>query len=295
MKYFFPLFLFSLILSGLLFAFTKNKNKPKNTLLWEVKHPDSKYASYIFGTIHLIEKEYFRFPKRLQKFILSSDKVVLELPGMPTSEQLKPFIYLQEGENILTYFSMEQKNKLLQWVEKNLHLNEEEFIESYGKFKPFMVAQTITQFAFLDKTVSYEREIINTLKKTNISLEGLETVESQINLFSALPMDKQVNMVIQAIETSDTNKLLLKEMQQAYKDQNLDLIHQLIQEESALTATDFNHFITERNKHWIQPLTNYFRNGKTFVAVGAGHLAGEQGILNLLRKEGYKTKAIYLK
>jgi hypothetical protein len=180
-------------------------------------------------------------------------------------------------------------------VKKNLQLNEDEFIESYGKFKPFILAQTITQFAFLDKTVSYEREIIKTIKNKDISLEGLETTESQISLFASLPIQKQIQMVLQAIDSSETNKSLLKLLQQAYKEQDLDKIHQLIQEESIVTATDFNYFVTDRNLLWIKPLSNYFKNGKNFVAVGAGHLAGENGILNLLRKEGYRTKAIYLK
>ncbi len=295
MKYIFPLFLFSIILSGILFAFKNNKPKPKNTILWEIKHPQFKYRSYIFGTIHLIEKEYFIFPKQIQKYILKSDKVILELPGIPTPDQLEPFIYNENGQNVLSHFSTDQKQTLLQWVKKNLQLNEDEFIESYGKFKPFILAQTITQFAFLDKTVSYEREIIKTIKNKDISLEGLETTESQISLFASLPIQKQIQMVLQAIDSSETNKSLLKLLQQAYKEQDLDKIHQLIQEESIVTATDFNYFVTDRNLLWIKPLSNYFKNGKNFVAVGAGHLAGENGILNLLRKEGYRTKAIYLK
>ena len=295
MKYIFPLLLFTIILSGILFAFKNSKRNSKNTLLWEIKDPNSKYTSYIYGTIHLIEKEYFHFPKQLQKIILKSDKVVLELPGVPTSEQLKPLIYLENGKDLLSYFSDDQKKQLLNWVEQNLHLNEEEFTESYGKFKPFVVAQTITQFAFLDKTVSYEREIINILKNKNIPLKGLETIENQIDLFNNLPMENQINMIIQAIESTVKNQSLLAQMQRAYKDQDLDHIHQLLQEESTLTATDFNHFVTARNTQWIKPLKQYFSQGKTFVAVGAGHLAGENGILNLLRKEGYKTKPIYLK
>ena len=295
MKYFFPLLLFTIILSGILFAFKNTKRNPRNTLLWEIKHPNSKYTSYIFGTIHLIEKEYFHFPKLLQKKILKSDKVVLELPGFPTSEQLKPYIYLEKDQDLLSYFKQDQKKVLLQWVEQNLHLNEQEFTESYGKFKPFILVQTITQFAFLDKTVSYEREIVKIIKNQTIPIEGLETIENQINLFNILPMENQVNMIMQAIESTTKNQLILSQMQQAYKDQDLDRIHQLLLEESTLTSTDFNHFVSARNTQWIKPLTTYFTQRKTFVAVGAGHLAGENGILNLLRKEGYKTKAIYLK
>ena len=269
MKYFFPLLLITIILSGILFAFKNTKRKPKNTLLWEIKHPNSKYTSYIFGTIHLIEKEYFHFPKL--------------------------YIYLENDQDLLSYFTQEQNKVLLQWVEQNLHLNEQEFTESYGKFKPFILVQTITQFAFLDKTISYEREIVKIIKNQNIPIEGLETIENQINLFNILPMENQVNMIMQAIESTTKNQLILSQMQQAYKDQDLDRIHQLLLEESTLTSTDFNHFVTARNMQWIKPLTTYFSQGKTFVAVGAGHLAGENGILNLLRKEGYKTKAIYLK
>ena len=162
-----------LILIVLSFSF---KKRPKQNLLWEITSPETKEKSYLFGTIHLIEKEFFQFPDFLKEKINSSTFIVFETP-YPITSNLKDLLTLPEDRNLLEYFPQNEKEKILNWSLKNLKMNQKEFLENYGKFKLFVLFQIITQLPYLDNSVSYEQEIYKNLKLSSKKIEGLETIE----------------------------------------------------------------------------------------------------------------------
>lgn len=280
-----------LILIVLSFTF---KKKPKQNLLWEITSPETKEKSYLFGTIHLIEKEFFQFPDLLKEKINSSSYVLFETP-YPITSNLKDLLTLPEDKNILEYFSEKEKEKILNWSLSNLKMNQKEFLENYGKFKPFVLFQTITQLPFLDNSISYEQEIYKILKNSSKKIEGLETIEDQIEVLDKLPIELQKTQIITAIDSAVENQKIFLNIQKAYKAQNLQKIEEWIENESKINLIKTNDILNSRNKKWIPKIITKIKKSSTFIAVGAGHLPGEEGLINLLKKQGFKLKSIYIK
>jgi uncharacterized protein YbaP (TraB family) len=280
-----------LILIVLSFSF---KKKPKQNLLWEISSPLTKEKSYLFGTIHLIEKEFFHFPDFLKEKINQSTNIIFETP-YPNSTNIRSLLLIPNNENIFSYLNENEKNKILKWSTENLKMDENEFLENYGNFKPFVLFQTITQLPFLDNSVSYEQEIYKIVKNSSKKIEGLETLEEQIELLDKIPLDIQKKQLFFAIDSTSKNQTILREMQLAYKQQDLQKIEKWIKIESKTSHFSVDDFIFKRNKKWITKIVSNINTNSTFIAVGAGHLSGEEGIINLLKKEGFKLKSIYIK
>jgi uncharacterized protein YbaP (TraB family) len=80
-----------------------------------------------------------------------------------------------------------------------------------------------------------------------------------------------------------------------YLDENLDQLYQDIVTESQDFPSFHEDFLDKRNKNWIPVMENQMEKENTFFAVGAGHLPGEKGVLNLLKLQGYTLTPIFLK
>lgn len=283
------LLFFSLVLL-VVFAFNKKK-KPKETLLWEITSPNTKEKSYLFGTIHLIEKEFFKFPESLKEKIQSSKKIIFELP-YPNNTSVRDLLIFP-GKNILNDFSENEKIKILNWFKQHLKIAENDFLSNYSEFKPFVLAQTIIQFQFLDNSISYEQEIYKVVKSKSIQIEGLESINDQLKVLDSIPYQTQLKNIITAIDSFDIYGNTLKEIQLAYKNQDLKKIYQWMLKDASLSSYPLTSVLDERNKKWISSIEKNINQSSTFIAVGAGHLAGENGLIELLKRKGYKLKSIY--
>ena len=285
------LFVSLIILIVLSSFYTK---KPKQNLLWEITSPHTSEKSYLFGTIHIIEKEFFHFPELIKEKINNSSKIIFEIP-YPNISNTRDLMLLPNNGTIFSFFSEEEKMKIINWSEQNLKMNENEFLNNYGNYKLFVLYQTISQLAFLDKTVSYEQEIYKITKGTTKKIEGLETIEEQIDILDKIPLEIQKKQILTAIDSLIVNQNLMQEMQLAYKSQDLKKIYNWIQKESENNHISLDEFLFKRNKKWLSKIVLNINTNSTFIAVGAGHLAGEEGLINLLKKQGFKLKSIYIK
>ena len=109
----------------------------KSSLLWKIEGSGIKKGSYLFGTMHIIEKEYFFFPEKLKKIASKCDVLVMEIAGLPSQSEALKYLQLQEGA-ILDPFSKEQRDSILLWAKTTLNMNEESFNAALGKMKPLL-------------------------------------------------------------------------------------------------------------------------------------------------------------
>ena len=287
-----------LILSILLTCFTKAQLLPypnnNQAILWEVCHPESSEKSYILGTMHIIEKEYFLFPKELKKALKKSNSLILELEELPNPASLLKYTKLDKG-NFFDYFSSEETDSIINWAKNRLQLTPQVFRSAFYNTKPFVVSQIATQSLFDGKTESYEKKIYQYSKEKKLPIIGLETLKFQISLMDTLPMNIQKRMLLDIISNEKEVKENLLYLQKTYRDQKLDsLYHELNKEFSSFDNYE-DIFIKNRNQNWLPVLEENFKKTSCFVAVGAGHVGGPNGLLQLLTLKGYHLKPIYFK
>lgn len=302
---------FHLLLIGLLIASfgcsqaqEEKSNKPnapkfeegtENALLWQITGNGLKDTSYVFGTMHLINKEYFYFPDKLKTLIQSTDAVVLEI-GEDLNDPFKAMKLMQlEGDRtIFDFFNEEQTDSILTWVEGNMGMNREKFTAAFGKMKPFILVSLGSEMNMAKCAESYEKTIMKIQKESKIKLEGLETIEEQLGIFDDMTDEEQAEMVMEAIRKDGESEKMILDMMKIYRRQNIDSLYLMIHEEGETIANKEDEFLSNRNHKWIPKINSMIADRRVFIAVGAGHLGGKEGVLNLLREEGYTITPLKL-
>jgi uncharacterized protein YbaP (TraB family) len=245
--------------------------------------------------MHLIEKEYFIFPEKLEKLVKKSDQLVMELPGLPNQLEAMKLVKLEEGVSFFDFFTPEQTDTILDWAKKELKMSEEKFRKTMGGMKPFVVVQSATQLHFIGKTESYEMTFEKLARENSIEIKGLETMEEQMSIFDNLTREQQAEMVMEGIRDTEKTLDLTKTMEQVYTRQNVDSLYILISEEGGTISEEQADFLDKRNEKWVPKIEAMISEKKTFIAVGAGHLGGPNGVIRLLEKKGYTLTPVELK
>lgn len=270
----------------------QSSTTPESSLLWEITRDDLKHKTYIYGTMHLIEKEYFYFPESLEKLVKESTILVMELDGLPDYAAAMNLMMLPEGESIQDYFTEEEMVSIYAFMEKEMRMSKEAFDFSFGKMKPFIILQLITAKQFEGETESFEMTLTSLAKENKLEIKGLETIEQQLGFFDQIPSKELGNMIVKYFEDADSLLIQTKEMQRVYRKGDLDSLA-IFMNESAPELMEFEDILlTNRNKAWIPKIIEIIHQKSTFIAVGAAHLTGENGVLELLKKEGYTVTPI---
>lgn len=261
------------------------------SLLWKIEGNGIKNPSYLFGTMHLIEKEYFYFPTALEKIVKKSDLIVMEIAGIQDQAAAMQYLVLKEG-SFFDFFTPAQTDSILTWAKVKMGMDEKAFRASFSKFKPFVAVQAATQMQFMGKTESYELTLDKLAQTNKIKTAGLETMADQMKIFDDLTKEQQAEMVMSGIRDEDHTLKQTANMQKLYKRQRIDSLYSYIHSEGGVLAEEQNAFLDQRNLNWIPKIKTYVSNGKAFIAVGAGHLGGPNGVIRLLEKEGYTVTPV---
>ena len=117
----------------------------------------------------------------------------------------------------------------------------------------------------------------------------LETADYQMELLYGHSLAEQADALLEMIDHGDS-KGLLQQLTNAYKSQNLDTLWKVFQEQ--MTGYEYDAIIKVRNLNWEKQMRELLPKQSTLFVVGAGHLPGESGMINLLREAGYKVKPV---
>jgi uncharacterized protein YbaP (TraB family) len=138
---------------------------------------------------------------------------------------------------------------------------------------------------------SYEMNFVKMASEQKKELLGLERVEDQVAVFDAIPDSLEIRSIMNMVNDFESQKKEFTRMSSLYKAQNLDSLYQLLVASPEMMGSQ-ELLLDRRNRNWIPIMESAMKKSSTFFAVGAGHLAGSQGVLELLRKQGYKVKPI---
>ena len=265
----------------------------ESSLLWKIEGKDLNKPSYIFGTMHLIEKEYFFFPEKLKKHVEKSEQLIMELPGIPDQKEALKYIQLKEG-TFYDFFTKEQADSIMKWAYTELHMNDAQFRGVMTKMKPFVAVQLATQLHFFGKTESYELTLETLAKEKQLPVKGLESIEEQMSLFDDMSTSEQSEMVMEIVRKPKEQFDETKTMEQLYVRQNVDSLYQFIVHSEGTIASENTRFIDNRNQNWIPKIEEMIHEKRSFIAVGAGHLGGPNGVIRLLQKKGYQLTPVKL-
>ena len=271
----------------------------ENSLLWEISGNGLLESSYLFGTIHLIAKKDFIFTDTTKAVFDQCSAVAFEI-------KLDDVMNLGTQFSLMTKVFMSDNKTLKDLLSEADYLVVKDYFKEVGlpltfleRMKPMFLSALVsgdlsgeTETEGESKMVSYEFELMDRAQRLNKEIAGLETLEFQMSIFDQIPYESQAQMLVESIKMSDSGNDQFKEMVELYKSQNLNGLQQLINSDTEGLGDYEDVLLNKRNKNWISKMENMMQDKRVFFAVGAGHLAGEEGVIKLLQKEGYTLKAI---
>jgi len=263
------------------------------SLLWRVDHDDLLKPSYIFGTMHFISEEDFHLGEHLVKIARSADLIVMELDmdDINLMEYASSSL-LPGGSSLTDYLDPSDYDHLRSVFVDSLGAGSFMWM-AYTRMKPFFLMSEIMRIMMGEQTKSYEGELVHIAEEEGIEIVGLEDPEEQIALIDSIPLERQTEMLMKGIRSLDSVRLYLNRLITFYKHQWLDSIEFAINDPTFDDLVEFEGMlISDRNERWIAAMEDLMQHGMTLFAVGAAHLPGEAGVLNLLRQKGYGVTAV---
>jgi uncharacterized protein YbaP (TraB family) len=273
----------SILLLFILFITSANTQ-----LLYRISGNGLKQNSYLFGTIHTMPKEDFEMPKKVMDALKTCATIALEIDiDMSMSEKIEiaKMTMIPNGETLKNYMVDSSYAKLKSYCIDSLGWKESKF-EQYAHLKPFFFSSVVLQEK-IGKQKSFEMEFDKLAKKYKKPLIGLETVIYQMETIDLISIKDQVQFMDDFSNMSEFDVLF-----KLYEKEDINGLYSLIAAETDMLP-EFNHwFLDVRNANWIPVIEKQISKEATFIAVGAGHLGGTNGVLELLKKQGYTINGI---
>jgi uncharacterized protein YbaP (TraB family) len=163
------------------------------------------------------------------------------------------------------------------------------------RFKPMLISGLIEEQGLgCATTDGMEMQIMKELrdKDTKKPIKGLETAAFQASLFDSIPYKKQAKELVDYIDSMDQNKKITQELADLYVKQDLDGIQALSDKDDPAMNDYMDLLLYARNRKWARNLDTLLPKKSLLIAVGAGHLPGKQGVIELLRKEGFTVEPV---
>ena len=265
-------------------------NKDNNTLLWEVSGKNLKQPSYLFGTFHILCKDDIQFSTNLQTALKASNQVYFEMDLDDPKNTLGGMFFMNMKDKTLSdLYTVEELQKVTKFYKDSLKMN----LSYFNKMKPMMLAALLYPRMMPCKTPSgVEIELMTIAKKEKKEILGFETIEFQSSIFDSIPYSVQAKDLLKSIDSIDKYKLYFNKMVQTYKNQQTDSLVAIVNDKTFTDGENNDALLKNRNLNWVKQLKTILPKNNIFMAVGAAHLFGIDGLIDLLRRDGYTVKPI---
>jgi len=277
----------SLLLSLLSFTvLADNNGEPDRSLFWSVQK-NGLPAGYLLGTIHSEDPRVLDFSVAFIEDLRANDVFAMELVlDVQTLQGLTEYMYYPPGQGLESVIGIERYNSL------EAALTDYQVPEGFvSRMKPWAAMMTLstpppdTGF-FMDLSLSLRAA------GSGLKVIGLETLEQQLSFLENMPLPMQLSLLDQAIAEAGQVAEVHDRMVDAYLENDLVALQALSDEQLQAVETSASDYFIEsgihaRNHRMAESLLLQLESNRVFAAVGALHLPGEEGLLNILRQHGF--------
>ncbi len=267
-------------------------------LLWKISGNGIKKPSYILGSHHGCPSSYCDSIPGLMKAFDKVDNVIgeinlLEFAQMTPDrmQKMQAMMMMPSDTSLLSLFSEEETVKVNAWLKKEMNAS----LENLSMMKPMTIIVTVQNKMLMEMmpelaTMTQIDKYMQTLGKYEGKAVGeLETADYQLTLLYGYSLEEQADALLKIIDKGNSRELLI-ELTETYKSQDLDKLWELFKE--SMTNYEYDATIKVRNLNWEKQMKELLPKQTTIFVVGAGHLPGEYGMINLLREAGYKVTPV---
>lgn len=256
----------------------------KESLLWSISKGSVQH--YLLGTMHVKSEKAFGNIDIVKKYIDKSQFYIGEMNLNDPNLELIQDYFLLEDANLKDLLSEKKYNKIHSAIQKGFGID----LDMLAHYKPLVISNMLGEAVL---TQEYDMALDHYLWAYALEQDktclGLESAEDQFRTMVNIPMDFQLQSLIDCCKDTQKFRKKILKLSAYYEEGRLnDLYKATYKSMGELRKL----MIFDRNKAMTEALVLQMNIGSCFCAVGAAHLAGNKGILALLKKKGYKVKPL---
>jgi uncharacterized protein len=266
--------------------------KDVDPALWVVKDEDT--TIYLFGTVHILKPNLGWFDDGVKKAFEGSDRLVLEMvePSAAESQALFGKLAIDKSGKTLRSKMSDADRAIYEAAMTKTGLP----AEALDPFDPWAAAVTLSVISMqkqgFDVNSGAEKQLTGAAKAAKKPIGGVETMEFQLGIFDSMPESEQIRFLIETAKIVESSSNMMDKMVELWGAPDPDGLGQLMNEGLTSRAL-YDALLTRRNANWAKWIkAEMDKPGTTFMAVGAGHLAGPTSVQNLLPAYGLSAERV---
>jgi uncharacterized protein YbaP (TraB family) len=260
--------------------------------LWKIQ--GKQCAVYLLGSIHALKAENYPLPAPIeaaftnaQVAVFETDIAAMEDPSLAIKMMTKA--RLPEGQTLSTQLSPEVYQQFTNHLQGGLMSP-----AMMDQFTPGFAALTLTvlemQKLGLDPEYGLDKHFFPLARKAGKQIVPLETVDFQLDLVTEFTKAEGNSLMKTTLKELANMKTELADLLKAWEIGDSSKLEKLLNDAMADEPVIFKRLLTDRNRTWLPKIEEFLQGDKNvIVIVGAGHLVGKEGVVELLRKKGIKV------
>jgi len=255
------------------------------SLLWKVRKEEGP-VSYIFGTMHVKDDMAYAHVDKAVKVLYQCTGFMTEIDLARAHEVLKPQDYfLPDGGRISDHLSAKKFQKARMILDKAFGFD----LQEADRLFPILIVNKLTEKLLNEEnSLPLDAYLWEQANRLNMECSGLETLEEQVSILRELNVDIQMKMLNDIVANISKFKKGIRKVVKAYADEDIQLMYK----QTAKSLGNFRKVLLYNRNALMAQRISKNDSSNNFYAVGAAHLAGQKGLLNMLKKINYKIDPI---
>jgi uncharacterized protein len=284
---------FHLLLLAAVFVLVGESRAQEKSFLWQLQ--SGKGDIYILGSIHLLKRENYPLNPAIEKAFDRTKKLVLEIDLESGDSETVRRLTLEkglhrDGKTLQQNVSAETYSLAAKRAQE-LGID----IGALSPLKPWVVALTMTSLQLqklgFDANSGVDRYLAGRATKAGKPMAGLENAAFQIGLMDQLSDKDQESMLRQSLKEMDLLDKGLNQIVRSWAAGDVRALEELLLNAMREYPAVHQKMIVDRNRRWMPEIERIIEQGESaLVVVGAAHLVGKEGVIELLKARGYTLK-----
>ena len=279
-------------------------------LLYKISHKNIEKPSYIVGTYHLAPATFIdSIPGAKDVLnavdVVCGEVVMSEMESRENQKKVQQAMMLPDGKSLTDIFTTDEMQRINDYMDNllGMNLNNPILKSQMGKMTPMALSTQLQLVQYMKLTPKFnplkliDAHFQNVAKKAGKQVVALETVDFQIEtLYKGATIERQKQQLLCMVDNSEYYVLQMKELAAAYFAKDMQKLNEVTEEKIGnscdSTPKEEEILIYGRNAAWVEKMPAMMENASTLFVVGAAHLPGDKGVLELLKARGYTVEAV---
>ena len=279
-------------------------------LLYKISHKNIEKPSYIVGTYHLAPATFIDSIPGANAALAAVDVVcgevvMSEMESRDSQKKVKQAMMLPDGKSLTDVFTTDEMQRINDYMDSllGMNLNNPIIKSQMGKMTPMALSTQLQLVQYMKVTPNFnplkliDAHFQKAAKKAGTQVAGLETVDFQIEaLYKSTTIERQKQQLLCMVDNAEYHALQMKELSAAFFTQDIQALWEVTEEKMGnqcdSTPKEEEILIYGRNAAWVEKMPAMMENASTLFVVGAAHLPGDKGVLELLKARGYTVEAV---